>query len=288
MAEFQLSTLDRNAPRAYLRCALCFACQNDESNIITQRLQRAAKSLVSEIPMLAGVVNTDDQQKPINVTVTPKDVEEFEATIKHSKGYAQSYQDINHDGFAPRQIEGIDLTPLANRTEDDHNPSCAIQANFIDNGLILTIYLHHAVADINGVSTILRLMSEGLPPRKLDYDDLESEATVVSQARARLSNGHGAPAFLSLARDINQQLEQSRQQQQQHLHPDHGDGIATATIADNDEEEERSTPSNRSAIFTFRLDTLAQTTEMLNSRRILRNPNSTEPLSPREVLISIL
>lgn len=117
MAEFRLSTLDRNAPRAYLRCALCFACQNDESVIIAQRLQRAAKSLVSEVPMFAGTVTTDDQQKPINVAVTPEQVEGFTAIIKHLDGHAQSYQDICHGGFAPRHIEGIDFTPLANRPE---------------------------------------------------------------------------------------------------------------------------------------------------------------------------
>ncbi|KAM0692155.1 hypothetical protein Q7P36_008356 [Cladosporium allicinum] len=286
MAEFRLSTLDQNAPRAYMHYALCFACNDRDSAVITERLRRAVKSLVSEVPMLAGTVTTDDQQKPTNVTVTPKQVEEFVAAIKHLQGHTQGYHDIYQDGFAPRHLHGIDLTALADKP-GDHSPSCAIQANFINGGLALVICLHHAVADINGMSTILRLMSEGLPTRRLDNDELQSEATVVSQARSCLSQGSGAPAFLSLARDINQRREQGRQrqQQQQQIHNENrDDNIAVSKNSDPN------IPSPRSAILFFRLDLLIQTTEMLNSRCILRNSttSTTEPLSLREVLIAIL
>jgi hypothetical protein len=271
MAEFRLSTLDQNAPRVYLRYALCFACNSRQHTVISERLQRVAKSLVSEVPMLAGVVTTNKQQKPTSVTVTPNQIEEFTATITHLEGYTQSYQDLCHSGFAPRHIKDVHLTPLANVLEGNHSPSCAIQANFIDGGLILVIELHHAVADINGVSTILRLMSEGLPPRIFDHNDLRSEATVVSEARSRLSQGSGAPAFLCLARNISQRMEQSRQYQHQQFHPNNRDD--TTTVSSNGNPNN---PSTCAAIFTFRLDTLLQVTEMLNSRRTVRsNLNST-------------
>jgi hypothetical protein len=163
MAEFRLSTLDQNAPRIYLRYAVCFACNKGGSIIVADRLQRAVKSLVSEVPMPAGTITANDQQKPTSVIVTQEQVEEFAAIIKHLEGHIRSYQDFYQGGFVPRHLEGIDLIPLANRPEENRSPSCAIQANFINCGLILAVYLHHAVADINGISTILRLMSEGLP-----------------------------------------------------------------------------------------------------------------------------
>jgi hypothetical protein len=284
MAEFRLSTLDQNSPRIYLRYAFFFARNNSESLIVAERLQKAVKSLVSEVPMLAGTVTINDQQKSTSVTVTPRQVEESAVIIKHLEGHTQSYQDIYQGGFAPRHFEGIDLIALANRPEGDHSPSCVIQANLIDGGPILVVYLHHAIADMNGISTILRLMSEGLSPCQLDNDELQLEAKVVSQARSRLSRDCGAPAFLSLARDINQRQEQSRQQQHQHIwHNDRDDtGISSNNTSLN-------APSPRSAILAFKLNTLLQTTEMLNSRRILRNPNSTtDNLTPGEVLISIL
>ena len=109
-----------------------------------------------------------------------------------------------------------------------------IQAKFINGALILVIYLHHVVADTNGMST--NLMSEGLPPRKFDHYTLDSEATAVSQGRSRLSNYFetGAPAFLSLAKDIYQQLEQTRQPQQRQFHHDHGDTTFTDASKIND------------------------------------------------------
>ena len=293
MAEFRLSTLDQNAPRIYLRYALCFACNSRQHTVISERLQGVAKSLVSEVPMLAGVVTTNKKQKPTSVTVTPNQIEEFTATITHLEGYTQSYQRLCHSGFAPCRIEDVHLTPLANVPEGNHSPSCAIQANFVDGGLILVIELHHAVADINGVSTILRLMSEGLPPRILDHNNLRSEATVVSEARSRLSQGSGAPAFLCLARNISQQMEQSRQHRHQQFHPNNRDD--TNTVSNNGNPNN---PSTCAAVFTFRLDTLLQATEMLNSRRTVHsNLNSTtspptttttDNLTPREVLIAIL
>lgn len=293
MPEFRLSTLDQNAPRTYLRYAICFDSNTSESNIITERLQRAARSLVSEVPMLAGVVTVNDQQKATSVTVTPNQVKEFAAIVRHLKDQTESYQDMCHGGIAPRHIGGIDDPPLANDPEETQSPSCAILENFINGGLVLVSYLHHAVADTNGVGTIMRLMSEGLPPRKLNRDALKLEAKAVSQARSRLSQSSGDPAFLSLARDINQRLEQSRQPQQQRPHPGNGDNTTTENA-----DGRPTTPSNRSVIFSFKLDILVQTTEMLNSRRTLgnnsNNPNSTtalpnqDNLTPREVLISIL
>ena len=289
MAEFRLSTLDQNARRIYLRYALCFVCNSGQYNVITERLRRAAKSLVSEVPMLAGTVTTNGQQKPTSVTVTPDQIKEFTPTIRYLEGYTQSYQDLCYSGSAPTHIEDMHLTPLDNVREGNRGPSCAIQANFIGGGLILVIYLHHAVADISGLSTILRLMSEGLPSRILDHNDLRSEATAVSEAQSRLSQGFGAPAFLCLARDVSQRMEQTRQQQHQQIHPHNRDD--TFTVLNNSNLD---APSTYSAIFTFRLDTLHQTAEMLNSRRTLRNNLSlttsptTDNLSPREVLIAIL
>ena len=287
MAEFRLSTLDQNAPRTYLRHALCFSSNDKEPAVIAERLQRAAKSLVSEIPILAGTITINAHKKPSSVTVTPTQVKEFAAVIKHLDDHAQSYQDIYQSGFAPRHLEDIGLDPLANDLKGE--PSCAIQANFFDGGLILVIYLHHAVAGINGMSTILRLISEELPPRKLNNDELKSEAIVVSRARSRLSHGFGAPAFLTLARGVRQRQEQSTQRRHKQIYPVNGDGTVTASDNNN-----LNATSCRSAIFVFRLEILLQTTEMLNSRRILRvnSRNSatttTDSLSPREVLIAIL
>jgi hypothetical protein len=138
--------------------------------------------------MLASTVTTSDHEKPTCVTVTPKQVEELAAIIKHLEGHTQSYQDIYQGSFVPRHLEGFDLIPLANRPEGNHSPSCAIQANFIDGGLILVIYPQHAVADINGMNTN--------PP----FDVRRSTASRTRQQRATVgSNSSVAGSVSSLS-----------------------------------------------------------------------------------------
>lgn len=201
MTNFNLSTLDRGAPHTYIRYALAFTCNADQSTTATEKLHKAAKRLISEIPMLAGVVTTNDQANPI-IAVTLQQVNDFKATIARPQIDNQDYTFIRHHSFAPRYISSLGCTPLADDYIGDTNACCAIQANLIDGGLILVIYLHHAVADVKGMATILRLMSEGLPARELSEESLELEATTISQARARLSSGTGIGAFLASARDV--------------------------------------------------------------------------------------
>jgi hypothetical protein len=69
MATFTLSTLDRGAPNTYIQYALTFACDAEQVTAATEKLQKATKSLVNEIPMLAGTVVTTSHENPI-VTVT--------------------------------------------------------------------------------------------------------------------------------------------------------------------------------------------------------------------------
>lgn len=281
MATFTLSTLDGGAPRVYIRYALTFACHADQADAATENLQKAVKRLVNEVPMLAGTVSTNDDQKPI-VDVTLGQVDGFEPRIAHLEDTHQSYLIVHRQGVAPRQISGPALTPLEDTPSSDTNPSCAIQANFIDGGLVLVIYLHHAIADIRGISTILRLMSEGLPLRRLSQESLGHDAAIDSQARARLSNGSGAPAFLSLARDVEQRQRQERQEQ------DQPSDASEEGEDDIDDDSSVDASLNRAVVFRFKLNNIARTTELVNSRRALRGISPVDNVTPREVLIAIL
>ena len=277
MTDFTLSTLDRGAPRTYIRYALTFACKADQSNAAVERLQKATKRLVSEIPMLAGVVTTSDQNNP-NVAVTIELVNDFKATIAHLQNDHQKYADILRLGFAPRYISSASTTPLADDLIGDTNACCAIQGNLIDGGIILVIYLHHAVADIRGVATIIRLMSEGLPARELSEESLGSEAVAVSQARARLSSGTGIPGFLASARGIEerQQLVEGHAGLQSDRNTPVSEGGSPGTAA----------ASTSAAILRFKLNTITAAAELINRRR--RDRNNTEKVTPRDVLVAIL
>lgn len=279
MATFTLSTLDQGAPPTYLRYTLTFACSVEEVTTTIEKLDKAVRSLISEIPMLAGNVAFNDEQKPV-ITATLQQVESFSATIKDCSGSVPGYTTICRQNAPPKHITGVDLTPLADDPDAQSSLCCAIQANFIDGGLILVIYLHHAAADVKGISTILRLMSEGLPVRKLDQEALDLEAKNVTQARARLSDGSGAPAFLALAREIERRQQRSTEQGS-----DSSIDNKALAISDNITPE---APSTRGVVLSFKLNIITQTAEMINSRRLLRDSSITNLITPREVLIAIL
>lgn len=277
MTDFTLSTLDRSAPRTYIRYALAFTCKADQSAAAIERLQKATKRLVNEIPMLAGVVTTSDQNNP-TVAVTIELVNDFKATIVHLQNDHQKYADILRLGFAPRFISSVTATPLADDLIRDTNACCAIQANLIDGGLILVIYLHHAVADIRGMATIIRLMSEGLPARELSEDSLEMEAATASQARARLSSGTGIPGFLASARGV--------EQRQQLIGGQAGLQNDRNTPVSEDVSPGTAAASTSAAILRFRLEIITAAAEMINRRR--RDRNDTDKVTPRDVLIAVL
>ncbi|KAM0717320.1 hypothetical protein Q7P37_007172 [Cladosporium fusiforme] len=264
MSTFTLSTLDQAAEQTYIRYALTFACGNDDTATTVKNLQTAIKSLVNEVPMLAGTVTTNDQQK-LAVTVTLQQIKNFTPTIAHLESPHDNYVTICQSGIAPASIMGEDFTPLSDKPDPETSPACAIQANFLQGGLILVIYLHHAVADIRGISTILRLMSEGMTIRLLDQETLDHDAATASQARSRLSHGTGAPAFLQ----------------------------DTTFAGRRTNTTPRLEPApNRAAIFGFKLNVIQQTTELINARRRLQagisDLSRADMVTPRDVLVAIV
>lgn len=282
MATFTLSTLDQAAGATYLRYALAFAHEqsNGATTATVENLNKAVKSLVNEIPMLAGRVYLNEKSHMV-IRVTLEEVDSFTASIVDLNGTSESYATIHRHGFAPRYMTGESLIPCSGTSNAADQRACAIQANFIEGGLILVICLHHAAADIKGVTTILRLMSEGMPLRALDQDTLDQEAMTVSLARSRLSEGNGAPGFLVLARDIYQQQQQQQQQT----------GLSRE-LTRNNSSSALPQPANQAAVLSFKLKILSQTTEMINDRRRLRaRDNETLPpeaVTARDVLIAIV
>ncbi|KAM0712604.1 hypothetical protein Q7P35_000050 [Cladosporium inversicolor] len=279
MTDFTLSTLDRGAPRTYIRYALVFACEADQSNAAIEKLQKATKRLVSETPMLAGAVTTSDQNNP-TIAVTIDQVNDFKASVAHPQSGDQNYAFLRRHGLAPQYISSVGYTPLTDGFIGNTNACCAIQANLIDGGLVLAVYLHHAVADIRGVATIIRLMSEGLPARELSEESLDLEATTISQARARLSSGTRISSFLASARGVEtrDRLSGGQAGPQDDRNTPVNEGVGRGAGA----------TSTSAAILRFRLNRITQTAEMINGRRSLRDPNTTDKISPRDVLIAIL
>lgn len=182
MATITLSTLDTNAPREYHRYALIFGCPDEAVTSTRKALHEVIKKTVAELPVLAGNVSTGEDGKT-EIHVTHQQIEQYKAKVVNTM---ISHADLCREKIAPRLLFRKSMTPLADRPAQGSAPASAFQANFLANGLVLVIYLHRQVADIHGIGTILRLMSEGLPERQLTEEDLILECAQASFHRENL------------------------------------------------------------------------------------------------------
>ena len=206
--------------RTYIRYSLSFPCNTDQTKNIDaacERLKIAVRRTITHLPILAGTVAPEQaaerntlssaaieairaagcakQQGRLEVKITLKQINDFTAVIKkYVEGTDKDiYSRLNRDGMPPTWLTQDCFTPLPDSPDPQSSPVFAIQANFISGGLIVVLYLNHSVADLHGVSTIMRLMSSELPSRKLNDDDLRGETMAWALGRQILSDADGAP-----------------------------------------------------------------------------------------------
>lgn len=298
MATITLSTLDTNAPREYHRYALIFGCPDEAVTSTRKALHEVIKKTVAELPVLAGNVSTGEDGKT-EIHVTHQQIEQYKAKVVNTM---ISHADLCREKIAPRLLFRESMTPLADRPAQGSAPASAFQANFLANGLVLVIYLHRQVADIHGIGTILRLMSEGLPERQLTEEDLILECAQASFHRENLSSSEGATPRLARNR-LGQQKQQfvsgrqaSAQQQiaQQQLQQHHittGQGQHTVgqtqpTRFTNNIASVVQSANTASAVFSFKLEHIEITRSLVNARRETKNING--HVDDEHVLLAIV
>jgi hypothetical protein len=276
MPTIELSTLDQHATREYHRFALVFACSDSTDPIsTTERLQTIVKKTVSELPVLAGTVHDGNK-----VSIDRLQINDFAATILPSEVTALDYATLCAAGFPPSRLTAERLTPLADTPYAETGPVCGIQVNFMQGGLLFVIFLHRSVADTNGITNILRTMSEDLPSRTLTEEDLLAEVERASACRRSLTRFSG----LSPTPQANESSAEQQQQQQQWsqqalaLHTD--TNIAPSLPPADD---------MGAALFMFKLAPLVTIAQIINGHRAQRHkgPDPLILVSSKQVLMAL-
>ncbi|KAK5136218.1 hypothetical protein LTR08_003825 [Meristemomyces frigidus] len=214
MHTYKLSSIDQSVVKTYIRYCLCYPCQDYEVLQVTKRLQAAVKRVVTHLPILAGTVHSvagDGQRGCLEVSVSLNQVNTFAATTKdlHSNTHISTYQQLSAAAMPPSELVGDDFTPVPD-TPSDSGPVFVVQGSFIRGGLIVALYLHHSVADISSLGTIMREMSSDLPSCKLTNDDLRHDALEQTRLRDRLSGSRGVKSVehpehtLSLTNEVSE------------------------------------------------------------------------------------
>ncbi|KAF2172918.1 hypothetical protein M409DRAFT_16873 [Zasmidium cellare ATCC 36951] len=147
-----------------------------------------------------GKVDSGEQRGRAEARVTHAQVNDFEPTIKvlSDEEFPHTYEELSKAKMPANVLINEALTPLPDSpsNEDSSAPAFAVQANFIEGGVIVCFYVHHSVADLKGLAEVIRIMSGVLPKVKVP-ETLQEDAKHQAHLRDRLSGSRGVKANLN-------------------------------------------------------------------------------------------
>ena len=249
---YRLSSIDQVQERSYIRCGLCFPCDNNDGVVIGARLRIGALRAVSKLPILAGTVLLDKQatqQGRALVSVTLDQLQGFDPVVKciGLEDYPHTFESLARSGFPPAMLDVKALTPpTAGTAGKADTPAFIVQGNIIEGGIIVTLYLHHSVGDIQSLFAIMRPMSDLLPTRRVTEADLEADALHHSRFTKCLCSSVLDPIPVvvdAIAEDVN-----------------------AAGSDDVTELSDLTQGVDHCRVFAIKLNMIGQTTELINSR----------------------
>ncbi|KAK1079736.1 hypothetical protein LTR33_006136 [Friedmanniomyces endolithicus] len=203
---YYLSSIDQSLVRCYIRYCLCFPCTVTDVDTAITSLHNAVERLVTHLPILAGNIRPVPEPDPgsipaqkgrLHAQVSLQDASNFRATVRYldQNDFRQTHSHLAQSRMTPAHLTNAALTPLPDAPDNSATsaPIFAAQANVIEGGLLVALYLHHSIADIHGLAQIIQLMSSSnAATRTLSDETLRTDAKTQSTLRVRLSGLWGA------------------------------------------------------------------------------------------------
>lgn len=198
-----LSSLDQSLMRSYVRICLCFEAQDVDFSLFELNLSTFFRSKLRLMPYLAGRVvpiQGHEWRGSLELRYTQEEVDLWRPITTHlsEDDFAHSYESLSSAGMPPGAFIGNVLNPLPDSPPEVEAPVFCVQANFIDGGLLLNLYLHHSVSDGTGLGLLIHGLPEKIDERDYADFDLSAIAETESQCRRVLSLTHSARPNLSL------------------------------------------------------------------------------------------
>ncbi|ORY05574.1 transferase family-domain-containing protein [Clohesyomyces aquaticus] len=180
--KLHLSIADQLAVRAYIRNLLIFPFPDmSQAEDAVNALREGFQTTVDQLPYLAGTLGPVDPESgrltlryPCEIDVQDSGLFRFDLVPVERQC---TYEQLKEKGMPPSAFPGTTYAPRILREDtniespiaegilsfkDYTAPALGVHAFFIPGGLVLSIYLHHAVADGTGLSLFYQRFAENV------------------------------------------------------------------------------------------------------------------------------
>lgn len=160
--------------KLYTQICLCFPLLSHQREIALHILQTGLQRLTSSVPWLAGEVVRDQDEGLYTIRSREK---EPTVVSKYDDESLPSMAQLRQEGFSARLLDENVIAPCRTIRAQPEQPAPVflVQANFVDDGLLLVLCGLHSCMDMTGQGYITTLLAKAC--RGGDFCEEEIHAT---------------------------------------------------------------------------------------------------------------
>ncbi|KIX95586.1 uncharacterized protein Z520_08706 [Fonsecaea multimorphosa CBS 102226] len=154
----QLSSIEHCMPRSYIR--ICFAYRlpsPDALPAVVEKLNHFIRKTVDAKPYLSGYVvavdNPGNRLGAVEIRFSDTDFLEYpHVSVRQftREEFPYTYDEICERGLPPSVIKPELVSALGESADEHRAPVFRVQANIVEGGIIVSVYLHHCISDGTG------------------------------------------------------------------------------------------------------------------------------------------
>lgn len=158
-----LSSIEHCMPRSYIRICLVYRLPDaDMLPEVERRLNNFIRKTVDAKPYLSGCVvavqEPDNRAGAVEIHFSDRDFLDYpDVKVRHldQDEVPYTYEQLDEKGLPPSVIRPDLVSALTESADEQRAPVFRVQANVLNGGLIVSVYLHHCISDGTGISLLV-------------------------------------------------------------------------------------------------------------------------------------
>ncbi|KIW67647.1 hypothetical protein PV04_06883 [Phialophora macrospora] len=159
----RLSGIEHCMPRSYIRICLAYRLPRQEMlGDVIARLNHFVRETVNAKPYLSGYVvaveNPGNRVGAVEIRFSDTDFLEYpDVGVRYltQEEVPYTYDQLCEDRLPPSVIKPEIVSALGESADEDRAPAFRVQANVVEGGIIVSVYLHHCISDGNGAGWLM-------------------------------------------------------------------------------------------------------------------------------------